>query len=306
MMKWLVNTITKSSLAITSLVIILLLLINDWSNHAYAGTMDLNANSVNKMIGLDLASNNEVKDSTQPKGFLWYNEDHAYKPEILKFSQDKKKQEPELEPYDQRIEALKKEFNRAKRKALDDPTLENVIIAQRLHKQILEKSHKFATMWQLATLLDYTLTNENIPANSLHKKLYEIRQEEENSKKLRFLAKNWGLIMQIDHLCSYCQAFTPIVKQFANKYGFQLIFVSNSETRFQGMPTIKDTGLLQTFNPENIVPVLYLVESSGKQIYPIAKNVISEDKIINNIISIDLHYQKLLKVTKSDKYDLQS
>ncbi|KDO03230.1 hypothetical protein REISMN_02820 [Rickettsia tamurae subsp. buchneri] len=78
---------------------------------------------------------------------MWYNEDHAYKPEILKFSQDKKKQEPELEPYDERIDALKKEFNRAQHKALDDPTLENVIIAQRLHKQILEKSHKFATMW---------------------------------------------------------------------------------------------------------------------------------------------------------------
>ncbi|KJV92160.1 F plasmid transfer operon family protein [Rickettsia bellii str. RML Mogi] len=290
MMKWLVNTITKSSLAITSLVIILLLLINDWSNHAFAGTIDLNANSINKMIGLDLASNNEVKDSTQPKGFLWYNEDHAYKPEILKFSQDQKKQEPELELYDQRIEALKKEFNRAKRKALDDPTLENVIIAQRLHKQILEKSYKFATMWQLATLLDYSLTNENIPANSLHKKLYEIRQDKDSSQKLRFLAKNWGLILQVNQGCNYCQAFIPIVREFADKYGFQLIFVSNSETRFQGIPTIKDTGLLQTLNPAKLVPVLYLIDSSGIQIYPVARGIISEDKIAENILLVIQHY----------------
>ncbi len=42
-MKWLVNTITKSSLAITLLVINLLLLINDWSNHAFAGTMELDS-----------------------------------------------------------------------------------------------------------------------------------------------------------------------------------------------------------------------------------------------------------------------
>ncbi|SPP24364.1 conjugal transfer protein [Orientia tsutsugamushi] len=61
--------------------------------------------------------------------------------------------------HDYRIEELKEQFNRAQRIALDNPTLENVIIAQRLQKQIMEKSHKFATMWQLATLLDYQLIN---------------------------------------------------------------------------------------------------------------------------------------------------
>lgn len=295
MMKWLVNTIIKSSLAITLLVINLLLLINDWSNYAFAGTMELDSSNKNEMIRFNV--NNQFWQ--QPQGFLWYNEDHAYKPEILKFSQDKKKQEPELEPYSQRIEALKKEFNRAQHKALDDPTLENIIIAQRLHKQILEKSHKFATMWQLATLLDYSLTNENIPANSLHKKLYEIRQDKDSSQKLRFLAKNWGLIMQVNQECNYCQAFTPIVREFADKYGFQLIFVSNSETRFQGMPTIKDTGLLQTLNPAKLVPVLYLVDSSGIQIYPVARGIISEDKIAENILLVIQHYNGL-KVSDHD------
>lgn len=294
-MKWLVNIANKSLLAITLLVIILLLLINDWSNHAFAGTMELDSSNKNEMIRFNV--NNQFWQ--QPQGFLWYNEDHAYKPEILKFSQDQKKQEPALELYDQRIEALKKEFNRAKRKALDDPTLENVIIAQRLHKRILEKSHKFATMWQLATILDYKLINMDEPVNSLHKKLYEVRQEEENSKKLRVLAKNWGLIMQVNQGCNYCQTFTPIVREFADKYGFQLIFVSNSETRFQGMPTIKDTGLLQTLNPAKLVPVLYLVDSSGIQIYPVARGIISEDKIAKNILLIVQHYNGL-KVSDHD------
>ncbi|MCZ6902634.1 MAG: conjugal transfer protein TraF [Rickettsia endosymbiont of Ixodes persulcatus] len=295
MMKWLVNIANKSLLAITLLVINLWLLINDWSNHAFAGTMELDSSNKNEMIRFNV--NNQFWQ--QPQGFLWYNEDHAYKPGILKFSQDKKKQEPELEPYSQRIEALKKEFNRAQHKALDDPTLENVIIVQRLHKQILEKSHKFATMWQLATILDYKLVNMDEPVNSLHKKLYEVRQEEENSKKLKFLAKNWGLILQINQGCNYCQVFTPIVREFADKYGFQLIFVSNSETRFQGMPTIKDTGLLQTLNPAKLVPVLYLVDSSGKQIYLIAKGIISENKISENILLI-VQYYNVLKVSDYD------
>ncbi len=294
-MKWLVNTIIKSSLAIILLVINLLLLINDWSNHAFAGTMELDSSNKNEMIRFNV--NNQFWQ--QPQGFLWYNEDHAYKPEILKFSQDKKKQEPELEPYDERIDALKKEFNRAQHKALDDPTLENVIIAQRLHKQILEKSHKFATMWQLATILDYKLVNMDEPVNSLHKKLYEVRQEEENSKKLRLLAKDWGLILQVNQGCEYCHAFTPIVLEFANKYKFQLLFVSNDGENFEHIKTTRDTGLLSRLNPTNFVPVLYLVDSSGIQIYPVARGIINEDKIAKNILLIVQHYNGL-KVSDYD------
>ncbi|WP_342269824.1 conjugal transfer protein TraF [Rickettsia endosymbiont of Orchestes rusci] len=295
MMKWLVNIANKLLLAITLLVINLWLLINDWSNHAFAGTMELDSSNKNEMIRFNV--NNQFWQ--QPQGFLWYNEDHVYKPEILKFSQDKKKQEPELEPYDERIEALKKEFNRAQHKALDDPTLENVIIAQRLHKQILEKSHKFATMWQLATILDYKLVNMDEPVNSLHKKLYEVRQEEENSKKLRFLAKNWGLILQVNQGCEYCYAFTPIVVEFANKYKFQLLFVSNDGENFEHIKTTRDTGLLSRLNPINLVPVLYLVDSSGKQIYPVARGIISEDTIAENILLVVQHHNGL----KVNDYD---
>ncbi|KJV76744.1 F plasmid transfer operon family protein [Rickettsia hoogstraalii str. RCCE3] len=298
-MKWLVNTITKSSLAITLLVINLWLLINDWSNHAFAGTITAEISNVNKMTEVNL--NNNIWQ--QPQGFLWYNEQQMEETNKLQFydasSLSQPKQQSYNEPYDQRIEDLKQKFNRAQRQALDNPTLTNVIIAQRLHKQILEKSHKFATMWQLATILDYKLVNMDEPVNSLHKKLYEIRQEEENRKKLKFLAKNWGLIMQVNQGCNYCQAFTPIVREFADKYGFQLIFVSNSETRFQGMPTIKDTGLLQTLNPAKLVPVLYLVDSSGIQIYPVVRGVISEDKIAENILLVVQHHNGL----KVNDYD---
>ncbi|WP_341794898.1 hypothetical protein [Rickettsia endosymbiont of Rhinocyllus conicus] len=45
MMKWLVNIANKLLLAITLLVINLWLLINDWSNHAFAGTMELDSSN---------------------------------------------------------------------------------------------------------------------------------------------------------------------------------------------------------------------------------------------------------------------
>ncbi|WP_371253005.1 conjugal transfer protein TraF [Orientia tsutsugamushi] len=209
-----------------------------------------------------------------PTGFLWYNDKHGHEPnnstsKLINLA------------HDHRIEELKEQFNRAQRIALDNPTLENVITAQRLQKQIMEKAHKFATMWQLATLLDYQLINAHEPSNSLHRKLYQEKSEQKNDLKLKNIAKNWGLILQVKEDCLLCKAFMPIVQSFANKYAFQLLAVS------------KNNELLNKLNPKHIVPVLYSVASDGKKIYAVARGIISEDKIIDNILAIDRYYHKL-------------
>ncbi|WP_410522023.1 conjugal transfer protein TraF [Orientia tsutsugamushi] len=202
---------------------------------------------------MELATANSL-----PTGFLWYNDKHGHEPD------DSTSKLINL-AHDHRIEELKEQFNRAQRIALDNPTLENVITAQRLHKQIMEKAHKFATMWQLATLLDYQLK----------------KSEQKNDLKLKNIAKNWGLILQVKEDCLLCKAFMPIVQGFANKYAFQLLAVS------------KNNELLNKLNPKHIVPVLYLVASDGKKIYSVARGIISENKIIDNILAIDRYYHKL-------------
>ncbi|WP_410522903.1 conjugal transfer protein TraF [Orientia tsutsugamushi] len=220
-------------------------------------------------LSVELATANSL-----PTGFLWYNDKHGHE-------LDESSSKLICNAHDHRIEELKEQFNRAQRIALDNPTLENVITAQRLQKQIMEKAHKFATMWQLATLLDYQLINANEPANSLHKKLYQEKSEQKNDSKLKNIAKNWGLILQVKQDCLLCKAFMPIVQGFANKYAFQLLAVS------------KNNELLNKLNPKHVVPVLYLVASDGKKIYAVARGIISEDKIIDNILAIDRYYHKL-------------
>ncbi|WP_371253289.1 conjugal transfer protein TraF [Orientia tsutsugamushi] len=220
-------------------------------------------------LSIELATANSL-----PTGFLWYNDKHGHE-------LDESSSKLMSSAHDHRIEELKEQFNRAQRIALDNPTLENVITAQRLQKKIMEKAHKFATMWQLATLLDYQLINAHEPANSLHRKLYQEKSEQENDSKLKNIAKNWGLILQVKEDCLLCKAFIPIVQSFANKYAFQLLAVS------------KNNELLNKLNPKHIVPVLYLVASDGKKIYSVARSIISEDKIIDNILAIDRYYHKL-------------
>ncbi|KJW07326.1 F plasmid transfer operon family protein [Orientia tsutsugamushi str. UT144] len=220
-------------------------------------------------LSIELATANSL-----PTGFLWYNDKHDHE-------LDDSTSKLIRRAHDHRIEELKEQFNQAQRIALDNPTLENVIIAQRLQKKIMEKAHKFATMWQLATLLDYQLINANEPSNSLHRKLYQEKSEQKNDSKLKNIAKNWGLILQVKEDCLLCKAFMPIVHGFANKYAFQLLAVS------------KNNELLNKLNPKHVVPVLYLVASDGKKIYAVARGIISEDKIIDNILAIDRYYHKL-------------
>ncbi|WP_371220744.1 conjugal transfer protein TraF [Orientia tsutsugamushi] len=220
-------------------------------------------------LSVELATANSL-----PRGFLWYNDKHGHE-------LDESSSKLICNAHDHRIEELKEQFNRAQRIALDNPTLENVITAQKLQKQIMEKAHKFATMWQLATLLDYQLINANEPSNSLHRKLYQEKSEQKNDSKLKNIAKNWGLILQVKQDCLLCKAFMPIVQGFANKYAFQLLAVS------------KNNELLNKLNPKHVVPVLYLVASDGKKIYSVARSIISEDKIIDNILAIDRYYHKL-------------
>ncbi|WP_342637844.1 conjugal transfer protein TraF [Orientia tsutsugamushi] len=220
-------------------------------------------------LWIELATANSL-----PTGFLWYNDKHGH--ELTESSSKLISR-----AHDHRIEELKEQFNRAQRIALDNPTLENVITAQRLQKKIMEKAHKFATMLQLATLLDYQLINANEPSNSLHRKLYQEKSEQKNDLKLKNIAKNWGLILQVKQDCLLCKAFIPIVQSFANKYAFQLLAVS------------KNNELLNKLNPKHVVPVLYLVASDGKKIYAVARSIISEDKIIDNILAIDRYYHKL-------------
>ncbi|WP_410521533.1 conjugal transfer protein TraF [Candidatus Tisiphia endosymbiont of Metellina segmentata] len=280
-------------------IVTALILINYWQTESFAVTSKERATDMSRIETGNFTNN----PWQEPHGFLWYNEQKIIKAKLLPYSRSKLSSETgeKQQAYDQRIEELKQKFNDAERKALDNPTLENVIKAQKWQKIIMEKSQKFAAMWQLATLIDHSLLNNNEPSNSLHKKLCQEATEQVNNNKLINLAKDWGLILQVSNNCPYCQSFAPIVQTFASKYGFQLLLVSNNGTDFQNIKTSKDTGLLRALNPENIVPILYLVDSSGKRIYPVARGIISEDKIIENIVTIDLHYQNLAKSENNDK-----
>ncbi|HJD59645.1 MAG TPA: conjugal transfer protein TraF, partial [Rickettsia endosymbiont of Omalisus fontisbellaquei] len=195
-----------------------------------------------------LAAENKIIRNEKHLGFLWYNEENIEIPENQKDKANSGQIETKnsnIAPYKQRIKDLKEQFDDASLRAIDNPTLENVLMAQRLQKKIINKSEDFGMMWYLASLIDPQLTDDNSATNSLDRKLRQEYLDKKNNRKLHIIAENWGVVLQINTKCTFCEIFAPIVKGFAGKYGFQLIAVSENGKDYQGIKGVKDTGILK-------------------------------------------------------------
>ncbi|MFP3011716.1 MAG: conjugal transfer protein TraF [Rickettsia sp.] len=228
-----------------------------------------------------------------PEGFLWYNEEEMQpetpkKPTTIMQQQDVKN--AEVNTLTPTLDRLKKNFDTALKVAIDNPNYENVTKAQRLQNEIFIKSQEFAKIWQLVSLLDPSLSSRDMPSNVLHKRIYDENKKITNQQQLREISKNWGLIMQVSFNCQYCKTFAPIVKDFAMANGFQIVAASSSGNSFEGIGGIKSGSFLNQLNPAMEVPVLYLVSSDSKYIYPISRGIINEDEIAHNILSVHAYH----------------
>lgn len=242
--------------------------------------------------------NAKANDNSRLKGFNWYG-----KPEISKKEEAEAKKveqeaklntrEVELPDYEKNIRDLKRRHEEAHRRALDNPTHENILVELYLEKEMMNKSKLYGERRAAVAMLDAKFTDMNNHSNVLHRSVQEQKEEAEDSKKLKALSKDWGLILQVSEECPHCHIFAPIVLEFAKAHGFQLLAASKAGQDFQGIEGVADLGQMLVFNPERATPVLFLVKSDGKEVWPIARGVNSADDIIKRIKQVDKHFRRL-------------
>jgi conjugal transfer pilus assembly protein TraF len=239
-------------------------------------------------------------EGTKPlQGYNWYNE----KPAEVKKAQEavsakqKEKiintQEPELPQYEQNIRSLQDRHEKAHRRALDNPTVENILTELRLEKEMLSKSQTYGERRVAIAMLDSQFTNMKEHSNILHKKVQEEVEAKDIFSKLSNLSKQWGLILQVAEDCPHCHAFAPIVLEFAQKHKFELLAANKNGSDFENIEGVADNGEMLVFNPTRETPMLYLVKSDGKVVLPISRGINSEDQIIINIQNTDKHIMRL-------------
>jgi conjugal transfer pilus assembly protein TraF len=221
----------------------------------------------------------------EEKGWLWYEglkkHDEAEKKEIPKQNLEKAASDAR-----KRIEQIKKALEKALDIAIDNPTLENVIRAQRMQKLVMDKSEIFGKQWVRAALVDYKLYSDEENPNQLHRKALKVNKEEMQDTVLKEMAQNFGLFLYVKEGCRYCEIFSPIVEQLSKETDFQVLAISRSGQNFGPFEGAKDTGLLDWLNPRKASPVLFLVSRDGSQVQVVARGLTDLDTLKENIFQI--------------------
>lgn len=229
------------------------------------------------------------------RGYNWYSEDKAKKLKSKEADSTSKDQseEEDLPDYEKNIRDLKEKYEQAHRRALDNPTYDNILAEMRLEKQIMDKSEYYGKRRVTVALMNREFNDMASHSNVLHRRVQDQLEAREDSKNLRALAKDWGLIVQVADECMHCHTFAPIILEFAKEYGFELLAASNSGEDFEGIEGVIDKGQMVAFNPGRDTPVLYLVKSDGSEVIPIARGIHAAEQIVSNIKMIDRDIRKL-------------
>lgn len=219
------------------------------------------------------------------KGWHFWNE--KKEAEVTdKLSEDKKKPvtgKHVMSERAKRNKQLKEDFKEALSLAIFDPTTQNVMRAQILQAIIMQRSKEFMNVWSKTSLqLGNMLNNRNNP-NPLSEAVARQEQAVQNRARLTELAKTGFLVLQAREGCGFAKAFAPIVRDFAGSYGFTLVAATPDGADFEGISGVVDGGKLDGLNPKRETPVLYLVTSSGNEVFVISRGIYSIPQIEQNI-----------------------
>lgn len=206
------------------------------------------------------------------EGWHWYEE--------------RSKKEESLTPSEQ-VEGIKGNLNQLLNQAILDPTEKNVILYRKAQEAWMERSHEFARMWEKMTILhpelDYTL---KFPTQHTARLIFKEEESKKKDQVLKDLSKTYGLFYFFKGECRYCEAFGPIVKSFAEKYGWDILAVSMDGSKSQTFPKAQsNNGIIETLKIE-IFPTLMAVHPETGEMIPLSYGLTSLTDIENRAYAL--------------------
>jgi conjugal transfer pilus assembly protein TraF len=236
----------------------------------------------------------DVSRNIQPEGWNWYK-DPVLSP--------KQKESPKASPPPQqmpttrpppqplkappktakeRVKEMRERLEEQTAQAILDPTIANVQAVQKSQNQILDMSGKFETAWMASSLasgVGFDHESNPTPANRV---LVDADKIAFTTGNLKAMSKKFGLFFCIKKGCQYCTAFAPVVKDFAQKYGFSVLTISKNGETIKGFDGVSDNGLLDKINPRGGYPALFLVSYDKTSILPIAWGFVNLQELEQN------------------------
>ncbi|HEY9148281.1 MAG TPA: conjugal transfer protein TraF [Gammaproteobacteria bacterium] len=216
------------------------------------------------------------------EGWFWYQD-----PEPK--SEPEKPEAPPPAPIDPiaALSVFQKEIEVAKARAILEPTDANLKAYLRLNQLAMNRAGDFAQAWQRAVwttpALDTRLTN---PVNDQAVQVF-------NDEKLRLVddflvktARSHGLFFFFKSSCPFCHKLAPILRAFAETYGFHVIPVSLDGGTLPDFPNPRGSTEVAVKLEVDTVPALFLVNPRDRAIHPVAFGYVSWSELRERIYTL--------------------
>ena len=185
------------------------------------------------------------------------------------------------------LEAFQEKLENAQALAIMRPTHENVMSYLYLQKQAMDNSQRFSEMWQrvvwLTPELDHTQVRPTSP-KAVH--AYYDTRNANRKVTLEQIAQKHGLFYFFRQSCPYCQKFSPILKSFAQRYGFHVTAISLDGGTSPGFPNPRaDNGTARKLGVTT-VPAVYLVQPNTRSVQPVSFGLLGPSELEERVLTL--------------------
>lgn len=222
------------------------------------------------------------------RGWHWY--------EKLPIEEESKDSKPDESPSTlgsakpltakEQLDQYRKHLEESLAKAILEPTPHNIKAYQEKQKVLMERSQTFSVNWMKNVMttpsLDYNL---EFPTNQMARHTYLDEQMAQSYKTIQALSEEYGLFFFFSGECPYCHKFAPIVKEFSQKYAWDVLAISLDDSKLAEFPNaVSDNGLAGQWKIE-VLPSLYAVNPYTGHVIALAHGLTSLDDIEDRIIA---------------------
>ena len=173
------------------------------------------------------------------------------------------------------IEQFSKELDELKFMMLARPTVENVKAYRDKEKILWTHAEVLESAWEMANLLHPDQRDLiNNPVNVHAVKAKRQIEAEERGSKIKELAQNFDLVLFFSSYCRYCELFSPVLKSFAEQYGFKVEAVSSDGSKHQYFKTSIDTTLAERLGI-TAFPTVIAISHDSKTAFELIRGYVS-------------------------------
>lgn len=227
------------------------------------------------------------------QGWFWYEDPKIYEKEAS-LKKKVEKADASLTPFQKAVQDLKdykQKIEERKALALMNPTFNTVRDYMMIQKEMSDRAEEFSQIWEKVMLKTPELNPEiNNPSPQYLRHVKNDEKRLHHDQILKSAAQRYGLFFFISQKCPYCQAFAPIVKRFADAFGFHVMVI-----HMQGDPDEEIAALFKIIRTNNGMagffgihqtPALMAYNSQTQDVIPLSYGATSMDKLILNFIAL--------------------